>query len=272
MEIFNYNPSQVFVDSSGYPEPNNESEVREQFTRPLLQIREYLNARMPMEGNDVIDFRVNDGYLEYTKDHETWTILGKYDDTEVRALIEANRQSIETNAAAIVTEKTRAEGEENSLSERISSERTRAMMREFELDSAITAGDSAVESKLNTAKSELDVKITTNRYNITEEISRAKNAEGKLGDRITSQSLIIANYRNEATEGINNANERIDQEIQRATNREGLIENALSAEAESSQERDTALDGKITLVNEALNEKVLGFDSEGYLIIGLERE
>ena len=46
MDKFSYTPDEVFNDTSAYSDPQSESEVREQLTRPHKQIEEYINNKL----------------------------------------------------------------------------------------------------------------------------------------------------------------------------------------------------------------------------------
>ena len=52
MEKFNYSPPTIFLDETSYPDPQTTGESREQLSRPLGQIRDYLNGFVEgLEGN-----------------------------------------------------------------------------------------------------------------------------------------------------------------------------------------------------------------------------
>lgn len=98
MEKFEFNPVRGFEDGSGYPNPSNEAEAREQLMRPSLQLKEFLNNLIEtlnssegikeigtpegtledtlaalVKGNNIKGIRVNDdGSIEYTRDGSTW--------------------------------------------------------------------------------------------------------------------------------------------------------------------------------------------------------
>lgn len=98
MEKFEFNPVRGFEDGSGYPNPSNEAEAREQLMRPSLQLKEFLNNLIEtlnssegikeigtpegtledtlaalVKGNNIKGIRVNDdGSIEYTRDGTTW--------------------------------------------------------------------------------------------------------------------------------------------------------------------------------------------------------
>ena len=51
MNKFQYVPSEIFMSEISYPDPNSEYATREQFSRPLEQVKEFINNSIVAEVN-----------------------------------------------------------------------------------------------------------------------------------------------------------------------------------------------------------------------------
>jgi hypothetical protein len=65
---FNFSPNNGFKDSSAYPNPQNETESREQLQRPLDQLKDFINQEIvpyvkEITSNDIKITETEDGKL-----------------------------------------------------------------------------------------------------------------------------------------------------------------------------------------------------------------
>lgn len=65
---FNFSPNNGFKDSSAYPNPQNETESREQLQRPLDQLKDFINSELvpyvkEITSNDIKITETEDGKL-----------------------------------------------------------------------------------------------------------------------------------------------------------------------------------------------------------------
>lgn len=65
---FNFSPNNGFKDSSAYPNPQNETESREQLQRPLDQLKDFINNELvpyvkEITSNDIKITETEDGKL-----------------------------------------------------------------------------------------------------------------------------------------------------------------------------------------------------------------
>jgi hypothetical protein len=65
---FNFSPNNGFKDSSAYPNPQNETESREQLQRPLDQLKDFINRELvpyvkEITSNDIKITETEDGKL-----------------------------------------------------------------------------------------------------------------------------------------------------------------------------------------------------------------
>lgn len=80
MEEFKYTPQDIFKNTTAYPNPANATQTREQFSRPLEQIRDYLNRIITKQGNDVVILRVGaNKELQYSLDGSNWVSFPLFD-------------------------------------------------------------------------------------------------------------------------------------------------------------------------------------------------
>lgn len=80
MEKFKFTPITGFQDSNSYPEPSNETEVREQLQRPLNQLRDYINDELTESvATDIVEIRsdISDVSTEMTKKFNDITGISK---------------------------------------------------------------------------------------------------------------------------------------------------------------------------------------------------
>jgi len=215
--------------------------------------------------NEEIDYRVSADTEERNRAISAETILTDKIGTgfttadtnnvtaKFNALSGALNTEIQDRINDVNAEETRATGVENQLRTDLIAETTRATSAETTLHNEIVTETNraiSAETTLNTkldneishsvAKdNEHDTKISANETAISNEVTRATNAENDLDDKITAE-------KNRAQSAETALNTAIDTERTRATNAESTLTSNLNAEITRSSNRDDQLQADLT--------------------------
>lgn len=85
---FNFSPNNGFKDSSAYPNPQNETESREQLQRPLDQLKDFINQEIvpyvkEITSNDIKITETEDGKLLLEIEVSPDGVTKKYVDEQI---------------------------------------------------------------------------------------------------------------------------------------------------------------------------------------------